>query len=148
MLKIIGNRQLSELGVSAGGSVFNSFQCYDNTSTCAVICNNSVACFSSNFIIESPTTTINCGSNFACGYSTINASYDIDILESLHIICHEQASCLKAQINVDSMVEFHLDCIDTESCSQMTVNIVNVQNASIACYALSILTIYKLQQFR
>ena len=121
----------------AGGAVLQLFECYDNITSCAVHCNNSVACFGSTFTINSPVATINCGSNFACGYSTINASYEDDHLESLHVICDQESSCIQSQINVESINEFILDCIEFHACLQVTVNLKNITNSSIICYELS-----------
>ena len=97
---------------------------------------NSVSCFGSTFTINSPTTTINCGSDFSCGYGTINASGPINNSDSLQIICDQQSSCIQTQINVERMSAFTLDCMETNSCSQMKLTLTRVLNSSITCYKL------------
>ena len=134
------------LNAEAGGAVLQSFECFDNVTSCAINCDAAVSCFSSTFILNSPITTINCGSDFACGYGTINASYDYNHLESLHIICDDQSSCVNTRINVESIYDFHLDCIQIGSCSQLTVNMRNISNSSIACYELSNYYLYIYEQ--
>ena len=101
----------------AGGAVLESFQCNHTSSTCAIVCDNAVSCFYSSFLISSTQSTIHCGSAFACGYGTINASKEINDLESLHIICDQQSSCISTQINIDSVDEFILDCIEHSACA-------------------------------
>eukprot|EP01083_Nonionella_stella_P299966 1021695_1 len=94
----------------AGGAVLDTFTCDDHTDTCSIVCNNSVSCFSSTFVVNTAVANINCGSNFACGYSTINGTqsslsnhtnYTInDNNSSLHIVCDDETSCLHSTINV------------------------------------------------
>ena len=122
----------------AGGSVLKSFECDYNSTTCGIVCNNSVSCFGSIFTINSLISIIDCGSNFACAYGVINASDNTDILESLHIICDEKSSCTQAAIYANSMDEFTLDCVSVGACTSITVDITNVTNSSIRCYQLRV----------
>ena len=120
-----------------GGAVLGSYQCLNNVSSCAVLCNNSVSCFGSTFNIKSDVSTIHCDSVFACGYSTIDTSQSTSQLDTAHIICDQQSSCVAAIINITNVNRFNLDCYDSNSCSQVILNINNVHNATISCYALS-----------
>eukprot|EP01083_Nonionella_stella_P203751 743247_1 len=122
----------------AGGAVLDTFTCDDNTATCGIVCNNSVSCFSSTFVINTMNANIHCGSHFACGYTTINRTQlpqmNTTNNNSLHIVCDDEASCLRSTINVDQLALFVLHCVQTDSCSDMTVNIENTITSSIICH--------------
>lgn len=114
------------------GSIQETIRCHENTTTCSIICNNSVSCFGSTFLINTAIPTIHCGHTLSCGYTVINVS-DYNAL-SLHIICDDDSSCVQTQVIVDSVDNVLLDCIDSKSCADMTINLRHTINSSINCY--------------
>ena len=127
------------LSSSPGQSVLKSLECYQNISTCAINCNDTVSCFASTFVVNSQTTNIRCDSSFACAFGTIDATKNTnDSLESVHIICDEDSSCFQAEITAESVDKFILDCITPQSCLNLQVTIKDTNISEINCYTLSL----------
>ena len=122
---------------SPGALVGKSTTC-DNTSSCVIICNNSVSCFLSDVFIYSLSTNIFCRSIYACGNIQLFALGDEDEpLESLNIICSTDSSCSGSSMTIEYVDNLRLECVDIHACTEVSINITNSVNASIICHKLS-----------
>ena len=137
-LPIISTHEQKLYYTTPGASVDKSIICYDNTTSCAIICNESVSCFLSDFFIETSITTILCSSIYSCGsikgfaLGGFNNTY-----ESIDILCNADSSCIAGSFTIDHVDYVQIHCVESLSCSQMSINITNSIDASIACYELS-----------
>ena len=129
----VTNWEQSYTNSIAGGAVLQTFECYDNISTCAIECIGSAACNSATFEINSPTTSITCNDEFACQSTDIKTS--TNTLQSLHVLCDATSACFGTNIHIISIDEVAIDCVAAESCLQMEINILRTGFGEINCYA-------------
>eukprot|EP01084_Bolivina_argentea_P122097 216386_1 len=105
------------------------FNC--NLSTCYVICEATLSCFSSRFhITSSDLALINCFGELSCRSSHVNISSS----SKASIICHNENSCKESIISIINVNEITVECLSASSCSQSTFYISNSTNTTIVCY--------------
>ena len=124
--------------ISPGASVDKAIACYGNTSSCSIICNNSVSCFLSDFTIDTSITTILCSAVNSCGNIHLTALAQLsNPFQSIEIICGGDSSCTGSVITINWVQDIRIECIDSHSCSEMQLNLTNTVAAVINCHRLS-----------
>ena len=119
-----------------GQVVSESIYCFDNSSSCGIFCNDTVACFGSTFTINTPENYILCKSSFSCGNTEfiVNEPVGNILPSSMVMICEDESACTQSVVIVNSMDLFILECIDKRSCAEMEINLTNTINSTVNCH--------------